>query len=143
MKLKTALLAILLISFSASAQQKVSGKVMDDKGKIVAGVVVSDGYNVIKTDVRGEYSFETNPKAKFVFMSTPNGYEQSGSFYQKIEEKGKYDFLLKKGGNQSNRFIHMGDTEASIYKDWMDLLKWYVSDNKPAFVIFNGDICSE
>ena len=143
MKLKTALLAIILISFSASAQQKVSGKVMDDKGKIVAGVVVSDGYNVIKTDVKGEYSFETNPKAKFVFISTPNGYEQSGSFYQKIEEKGKYDFLLKRGWNQSNRFIHMGDTEASIYKDWMDLLKRYLSNNKPAFVVFNGDICYE
>lgn len=143
MKFKTALLAILLISFSASAQQKISGKVMDDKGKIVAGVVVSDGYNVIKTDAKGEYSFETNPKAKFVFISTPNGYEQSGSFYQKIEEKGKYDFSLKKGGNKSSRFIHMGDTEASVYKDWIDLLKRYVSNNKPAFVIFNGDICYE
>ena len=58
MKFKAALLAIFLISFSASAQQKISGKVLDDKKMAVAGVVVSDGY------------------------------EQSTSFYQKIDEKG-------------------------------------------------------
>lgn len=54
MKLTTALLAILLTSFSASAQQKISGKVVDEKGANVAGVVVSDGYNVLKTDASDE-----------------------------------------------------------------------------------------
>lgn len=143
MKLTTALLAILLTSFSASAQQKISGKVVDEKGANVAGVVVSDGYNVLKTDARGEYNFETNPKAKFVFISTPNGYEQAGSFYMTLGESRMYDFSLKKGGSKSNKFIHMADTEATIHKDWVDLLKQFVSNTKPAFVIFNGDICYE
>ena len=143
MKLTTALLAILLTSFSASAQQKISGKVVDDKGANVAGVVVSDGYNVLKTDARGEYNFETNPKAKFVFISTPNGYEQAGSFYMTLGDSRKYDFSLKKGGSKSNKFIHMADTEANIHKDWVDLLKQFVANTKPAFVIFNGDICYE
>lgn len=143
MRFKTALLAILFISFQASAQQWISGKITDDKGTIVAGVVVSDGYKVIKTDAKGEYFFETNPKAKFVFMSTPNGYEQKGNYYMKLGESGKYDFSLKKGGNTSNRFVHMADTEANIHKDWVDLLKQFVANTKPAFVIFNGDICYE
>ena len=143
MKLTTALLAILLTSFYASAQQKISGKVVDDKGANVAGVVVSDGYNVLKTDARGEYNFETNPKAKFVFISTPNGYEQAGNFYLTLSESKVYDFSLKRGGSKSNKFIHMADTEANIHKDWVDLLKQFVSNTKPAFVIFNGDICYE
>ena len=37
----------------------------------------------------------------------------------------------------------MGDTEESVYRDWMDILKENIANNDYAFVLFNGDICYE
>ena len=44
-------------------------------GVPVAGAAVSDGYSVVKTDAQGRYSIDANPSARFVFISTPSGYE--------------------------------------------------------------------
>ena len=53
----------------------VSGKVTDQSGKGVAGVAVSDGYNVVKTDNDGNYSLPYNDKAEFIFYTTPAEYQ--------------------------------------------------------------------
>lgn len=143
MKFRALLFALLLISPFAGAQQWITGKVLDAKGAGIEGVVVSDGYTVVRSDASGSYFFDTNPKAKFIFVSTPNGHDHEGSFYQKIGEGAEYNFTLVKAEKVPNTFIHLSDTEASVYKDWVTLFKSYVSSVKPAFVVFNGDICYE
>lgn len=53
----------------------VSGAVVDSNGKPVAGVVVSDGYSVVQTDAKGQYSFVRDSLARYIFISVPSGYE--------------------------------------------------------------------
>ena len=147
-----------------SGQGVVQGVVLDERGRGVTGVVVSDGFGVCKSDADGRFSFVPVERARFVFMSTPDGYEQVGSFFYRIDGKG----VDGKGGIGSvdgadelvfkvvksvardaespavrSEFLHLGDTEARIHKDWVDVLKEYVVYNRPAFVLFNGDICYE
>ncbi len=141
-----AVLFLLLFAVSSAyGQQKVSGRVSDQTGKGIGDVLVSDGYNVVKSDIKGNFLLETNQRARFLFMSTPGGYEQVGSFYYRLEKNQaeQLDFRLKKVSQQSNKFIHIGDTEATIYKNWIDGLKGFIFNHKLAFLLLNGDICYE
>lgn len=164
MKIFKVLLATLLIvvaGVGAFAQNVVvKGRVLDGKGQGVAGVVVSDGFEVYKSKSDGSFKFEASERARFVFMTTPDGYEQVGEFWvpiagsvangdsvagDKIAADGGKElvFRVEKHDRESYAFLHIGDTEARIHKDWVDVLKEYVVYNKPAFVVFNGDICYE
>ncbi len=139
-------LALLLFAgCHAFAQRQVSGRITDTYEKGVGGVVVSDGFNVYKSDPKGCFSFETHPRARFVYISTPGGYEQVGDFFVRLGDKlpAIIDFKLKKVDDQPSAFIHIGDPEASTYKDWIDGLKDYIANHKIAFLLMNGDICYE
>lgn len=144
-------------------KEVVRGVVLDERGRGVAGVVVSDGFGVCKSDAGGRFSFAPAERARFVFVSTPDGYEQVGSFFYRVDGKGGFgesarfrsgadDLVFRvvksvardaRSAAASSEFLHLGDTEARIHKDWVDVLKEYVVYNRPAFVLFNGDICYE
>ncbi|MCC6762224.1 MAG: metallophosphoesterase, partial [Chitinophagaceae bacterium] len=47
---------------------------LQSNGKPMAGVVVSDGYTVLRTDSEGKFSVSLHPQATTVFVSTPRGY---------------------------------------------------------------------
>lgn len=50
----------------------IVGKVLGDNGAAIAGVVVSDGLNCVKTDASGSYALPADlTKATYVFVSTP------------------------------------------------------------------------
>ena len=131
----------------------VKGKVVDETGKGVADVVLSDGFDIVKSNKRGEFKISANPRGRFLYMTTPKGYRQVGSFYVPLATKQqktgvKQDlssviFRVEKESSGVLKFVHLGDTEARIHKDWVEVLKDYVSFNKPDFVLFNGDICYE
>lgn len=79
------------------------GLIKDTSGKAVQGVVVSDGYNCTVTDANGVYQLERYKKARFVFFSTPSGYEINTTednnpiFYERIVHKNiadRHDFTL-------------------------------------------------
>jgi outer membrane protein assembly factor BamB len=186
--------------------EAIRGRVVDEKGVGIEGVVVSEGFNVARSGRMGEFSLERSPRAKFVFISTPSGYEHIGPFYYKLEpaitsqthssskephvhtsngsgvhvetsssnrtnvQKSSSKethvhtssgngahveastsngsqleilFPLRKTEKESNLFIHTGDTEESVYRDWMDIFKENIANNDYAFVLFNGDICYE
>jgi outer membrane protein assembly factor BamB len=142
-----------------SSSEVVRGVVLDESGRGVAWVVVSDGFGVYRSDADGRFSFVPAERARFVFMSTPDGYEQVGRFFYRIDGKGgigsvdgadELVFRVVKSVARDaespavrSEFLHLGDTEARIHKDWVDVLKEYVVYNRPAFVLFNGDICYE
>jgi hypothetical protein len=87
-----------------SAPVLLKGQVLDEAGKGLAGVAVTDGTTIVSTDARGRYSFYTIANAPFVYISLPAGYEIPhdrgvAQFYKKINaQKGAFhaSFQLKR-----------------------------------------------
>ncbi|MCK9627223.1 MAG: PQQ-binding-like beta-propeller repeat protein [Bacteroidales bacterium] len=141
-----AMLSLMLLCSSITiAQQKVSGIITDTKGNGISGVVVSDGFNIYKSGDKGLFSFDASPRARFVYISTPSGYEQVSPFYIRISGtlSQSFEFRLKRVGKQPSGFIHVGDTEESVYRNYIDCMKEYIINHKVAFLMLNGDICYE
>lgn len=67
-----------------------------DKGeKLLQGVCVSDGLNVVKTGKDGSFSLPGHARQRFVFITTPSGY-RSDKYYLRAEGEDKsYDFGLQ------------------------------------------------
>lgn len=121
------LLVLLLCGCSGVAAQRVSprgrdlyGAVRDDKGRPVAGVVVSDGFTCCETDRRGVYRLDRNPDAAFVFYSVPAEYAvnvRAGypSFYKPLAaDAERYDFTLERlpeGVEREFRLFCMADPQ--------------------------------
>lgn len=59
----------------AMADTLVHGTVTDVAGIPVAGVAISDGHEVVVTDLSGQYSMRSPLDFGYVFVSTPDGYE--------------------------------------------------------------------
>jgi hypothetical protein len=126
----------------------VKGKVTSN-GKGVAGVVISDGYNVVKTDKDGRYGFVSHNNAEFIFMSVPSGYAIPNSngvagFYTRLNKEGnnsKIDFTLDKLTVNDNKhaFILWGDTQIQNADDSHQLKTISAPDTK-ALVSSLGDI---
>ena len=96
----------------------VYGKVTCE-GAGIAGVVVSDGIEVVKTDAKGVYQLKSKKYHGYVFMSTPGGYEPIVSgilpkFHATLKANAataeRVDFQLKKVDGQDNhRMLLLGD----------------------------------
>lgn len=102
----------------------VNGKVLCE-GNPVANVVVSDGYNVTKTDDMGIYYLRTDfQKSGFVFISLPSGYELDSKnpfpeFYEPLSYTGKTirkDFKLTRVDNTKYVLIAAADMHISGVK---------------------------
>lgn len=119
-----------------------------DKGdKTLAGVMVTDGMNVVKTDNKGRFSLPGYAKTRFITVTTPAGFETS-QFYLSTKENWKsYDFLLTESQRTAPRqhsFLQITDTEVTGgLGRWVTDLQQYTKNEKPAFVIHTGDICYE
>lgn len=103
----------------------ISGKVIAQNNKGIAGVVVSDGYTVTTTGKNGQYALPGNDSAQFVFISVPSDYEipdKGGipQFYREIKGKKNAvaDFQLKKK-KKDKRFVLtvMADPQSQIKAD--------------------------
>ena len=91
----------------------IEGTVKDQSGNPVAGVIVTDGFAVTKTDSNGAYKLSRHNKAKFVYYTTPAEYEialaEDGYplFYKSIS-KGDFDFVLgEKIGKQNKWHLYV------------------------------------
>jgi hypothetical protein len=103
----------------------ISGTLRDKKGKGVAGVIVSDGFNCVKTDAQGRYKMKRDSLARFIYYSVPADCEvpthsktdRTAFFYQKVS-KGKktYNFTLTRlpGGKEIHyKMIVIGDPQVT------------------------------
>ncbi len=86
--MKTYLLVLMIFSFPAFAQTKISGKVVDEKGEGIPGANISikDSYDGISSAVDGSFAFESNEKGNKVVVATFVGYK---GFQQPVELTGK------------------------------------------------------
>jgi len=74
-------------------------------GKGLAGVGVTDGYNIVQTNRKGEYKLLSNATAEYIYITIPSGYKipfenQVPCFYKKVANKSadkqRVDFVLEK-----------------------------------------------
>ncbi len=89
------------------------------EGQPVAGVHVSDGIRVVKTDKDGRYSMYSDKRQGFVFISTPSGYVATSrdglrpDFYARLTEpigvRENHDFTLKKENQDTYSVIYFTD----------------------------------
>lgn len=153
-----------VVSVPAFAESKsttgaeISGKVTSS-GKGIAGVIITDGYNVITTGSDGKYKLTAHDQAEFVYMSLPAGYavpniKGVARFYEKIVRNGArqtVDFSLTKLDQSDNKhaFILWGDTQILDKDDAQKLITIAAPDtrdvvkslgNIPIFGIGCGDL---
>lgn len=94
------LLCCLLVSFKpqGAVHLLLKGKVTDQQGKALQGVMVTDGTNCVFTNAKGRYLLESTNAAAFVYITVPAGYEipvtdYLANFYQKIPKGTTGNFI--------------------------------------------------
>lgn len=112
----------------------VTGKVTA-AGKALAGVLVSDGYTIVKTEKNGSYKINPDPKAEFVFISVPAGFEfpeenKIAKFYHALTAGSKFDFNLNQleKSDHKHSFILWADPQVKNKKDVAKMMTESVPD---------------
>ena len=113
---------------------EISGKVLSGK-KGIPNVSVTDGYTIVLTDKAGKYTIKTHKNAKFVYISTPSGFEFISEenivrSYHHLGLRNEYNFNLKKL-NQSDtkhRFIIWADPQVKNANDVAQMMATSVPD---------------
>lgn len=122
-------------AFSKLHREKtISGKVTE-KGKGIANVVISDGFSVVRTNSKGQYTISLDDKATNLFMSTPSGYEfktnaNIAKHYETLGSRNEYDFMLtrlKRNDNKHN-FIVWADPQVRTKDDVQQMMETSVPD---------------
>lgn len=135
------------IYFLTTDKGPFSGTVTEN-GNPVAGVSVTDGYNVVKTDEKGSFELDGWRKSRFVAITVPSGY-QTDAFYIPVEKNTEsYDFTLEKSdltAQENHCFLQISDTEIGEQGtgEWLDTIKDIIKEKNPAILIHTGDICYE
>lgn len=113
----------------------------------VAGVSVSDGLSVTTTGKDGRFQLPGHARARFVFITTPSGYQTTREFYIHTDSsRTAYDFGLQarsKAIAGKARFVRLADTETTQFNAWMTEAKEYARNEDADFMIHTGDICYE
>lgn len=141
--------AAAVVSFAATAKGTIVGTVTENGTNApVAGVSVTDGRNVVKTDDNGKYEITVWRKSHFIAITIPSGYETDSYYIPFDKAKESYDFSLDKSdvtAQTEHSFLQISDTEIGENGtgEWLDAVKELVKENKPAFLIHTGDICYE
>lgn len=149
----------LVIGLNTNAQHHgtvfidINGNGLRDAGESAArNVAVSDGLNVTKTDSRGQFTLPGHESERFVFITTPSGFQTYNRHYIPIEPSvASYDFGIipydahtsKKG---AHRFIQVTDSEifnTEGNEAWVDDIRKFADNEDVAFVVHTGDICYE
>lgn len=150
--------------FAFSANAAYTGHVFVDRNgngvfdrgeKPLAGVMVSDGLHVVKTERDGSFELPGHEKGRFLFITTPSGFKTDNAYYRRIVEgRQSYDFGVRSYDSHvrkdgSHRFIHISDTEIhgslsnAEHSDWVQNLRDYTANEGMAFIMHGGDICYE
>jgi N terminal of Calcineurin-like phosphoesterase/Concanavalin A-like lectin/glucanases superfamily len=134
-------------NYGAPVPDKISGKVsLNTAGKITGaeGVSVTDGFSVVKTNAQGGYTLSPNPKAIFINITRPSGYDVDGDWYKPLAAQ--VDFALKPAPDENEyTFINVSDTHTSTHHRSLEGLSEFVREVNamtpaPRFVLNNGDL---
>lgn len=90
----------------APGQTSIPGKQRSIRGTVkqqgtgISNVFVTDGFTIVSTNKTGDFEFEADPRAEFIYLTIPAGYEfnhEAGiaQFYRPIQSA-DFNFQLKK-----------------------------------------------
>ena len=64
-----------------------------DKGeKVLKGIRVSDGLNVVKTNAEGVYTLPGHKRERFIFITTPSDYRTDNQYYRRKRHRANIRF---------------------------------------------------
>ena len=131
----------------------VTGRVLDAAGAPLAGVLVSDGEQVVATDAEGAYRLEFNlDDLRTVFVTRPRGYQPVDTWFERIPrgvQKTDYqrDFVFAVdplADREQFSFLSTGDTQFAEVRTFVQLLAEYdqftAMSGDPAFLTVAGDL---
>lgn len=154
------LMMLMLSGMASSAATNVSGTITCD-GQGVAGVAVSDGYEVVLTDGNGHYAMTSTKKKGYVFYTLPGGYEPmladgfNPQFWEPLDTYDTsvdevHDFVLRRVDNDRHTVIFAADTHlARRNSDRAYFKKGFIAslddevqraDGSPIYSILLGDL---
>lgn len=91
-------------------------------GKGVAGVPVTDGRTIVRSDARGYYRLTSDSDAEFVYLSLPDGYaipteEGTPVLYRTIvaDRRQRYDFTLERTRTDATRHRLIVIADPQVY----------------------------
>ena len=179
MKKLLTLLFVALFAASATAQSlhqstlaakakkgvTVYGTVECD-GKPLAGVIVSDGYEVVKTDKKGVYALPSAKRNGYVFITLPAGYEAETEGNDVVPQiwanltaddktAERHDFRLKRVDNDQHVIVAVADIHLANHHndigEFTDVflpslrkdLEQYRAKNIPVYTLCLGDSTHE
>ena len=129
---------------------RYSGYVYDiDTNKPLAGIAVTNGRDVVKTDENGAFKLDGWMKQRFITLTIPSGYWTENYYIEIGKESKGYDFYLKKKDvdETSHKFLQVTDTEINTSDEsetkfeWTDEIKNTAEKEDVSFIIHTGDIC--
>ena len=169
MMLRKLLLSIVLVALTLSVEAKKGVRrdsitiygVVSCEGMPLAGVPVSDGVHIVKTDSLGRYTIASHKFQNTVFVITPSGYEPEcrkrilPKFWSLLRKKREvaeqHDFVLRKRDQSKHRIIFMSNLFLQNSND--DLMQFKrttipgarmlhdeVRDSMAVYTILLGDI---
>ena len=131
-------------------------------GKGIPGVVVSDGFEVVKTDENGVYQFKSDKIHGYVFISVPSGYEAVSEgvmpkFHQPLTKKKseveRVDFpLVEAPGQKEHTMLVFGDlhlanrtSDARQFSDFTEDVNEYLAayPGRKTYALTLGDMTWE
>ncbi|MDR1337045.1 MAG: calcineurin-like phosphoesterase family protein [Tannerella sp.] len=138
------------------------GLISDSNGNPVEGVVVSDGFQCVVTDVHGVYQMKKSSDATMVFYSTPAEYAvrtanaslNAATFFSRLTASAdRYDFTLDRLPQVERDFtlICIGDPQVASNADvarfkletMSDLKTFSTAAGKPCYGLVLGDVVSD
>lgn len=128
-----------------SFARNVSGSVTCGKEKL-SGVVVTDGKNFTQTDKKGQFSFEIEDDAYFVFIVTPAGYVADWStgvpaFYQKADKDNYVFELQKSASHEVYNLIAVGDPQPKEEEHFEEFADIPLNDLAETGKVLEGFTC--
>ena len=113
----------------------------------LAGVVVTNGRDCVKTDRNGRYELPEYPEARFLTVTVPSGFSCEHWYHDCWQRLGSFDFRLqvceRTALDKPCRFVHLSDSEIhSAYgQSWVQDVKALAEREDCAFIVHTGDIC--
>jgi N terminal of Calcineurin-like phosphoesterase/Calcineurin-like phosphoesterase len=133
--------------YGAPVPAQISGRVLlhsDGSPSGLERVSVTDGYSVVRTDADGRYALTPDPKAVFVHITRPSGYDVEGTWYKPVAAE--VDFTLKAARDETEyTFVHVTDTHIYHEPRSLEGLSRFVREvnslmPQPLFVFNTGDL---
>jgi hypothetical protein len=134
--------------YGVAVPEQVTGRVeREANGSVVgaAGVSVTDGYTVVKTDRNGQFSIVPDPSAVFLYLTRPSGHDVVGHWYKPLSAKVNYRIKPAERDENEYTFIHVTDTHVSRNRRSLVGLSQFVKEAntltpRPRFVVNSGDL---